>query len=256
MEYDEDRPVPQKSVEGPAPDVQPDAAKVNALPPEETCMAAEAGDTNWAGDDNSRGSERTQSSQHHNDEMQIQEHAAESQDSAVTEEFAVARHSTDKSSQEHCEEDGVTAERQDNSYLAAERCGLGEVCPHLHGVSIPTLPVGDLETEYAAHEAPPRPRTEETQPSGRVPRHGENCGCQECQIEMTDGKVVDVEHEAESELEREGNCAHSPLLRPGGMIFLEDACKNESANVAHEATMIAEGVFFTEERDELESGYE
>ena len=37
----EDRPVPQKSVEGPAPDVQPDAAKVNALPPEKTCMAVD-----------------------------------------------------------------------------------------------------------------------------------------------------------------------------------------------------------------------
>ena len=73
-------------------------------------------------------------------------------------------------------------------------------------------------------------------------------------MEMTDGKVVDVEHEAESELEREGNCAHSPLLRLGGRIFLEDACKNESATVAHEATMIAEGTFFTEEEEELESG--
>ena len=30
----------------------------------------------------------------------------------------------------------------------------------------------------------------------------------------TDGKVVDVEHEAETELEQEGNCAHSPLVRP------------------------------------------
>ena len=67
-----------------------------------------AGDTNWARDDNSRDSERTQSSQHHNYEMQIQEQAEESQDSAITEEFAVARHSTDKSSQEHFEEDGVT----------------------------------------------------------------------------------------------------------------------------------------------------
>ena len=136
----------------------------------------------------------------------------------------------------------MTVERQDNSDLAAEQCGLGEVRPHLQGVSISTLPVVDLETKYAAHEAHPRPRTEET------------CGCQRCQIGMTDGKVVDVEHEAESELEREGNCAHSPLLRPGGMIFLEDACKNESANVAHEATMIAEGIFFTEEGDGLESG--
>ena len=60
-------------------------------------------------------------------------------------------------------------------------------------------------------------------------------------------------HEAKSELEREGNCARSPLLRPSGMIFLEDA-KNESANVAHEDTVIAEGIFLTEEGDELESG--
>ena len=144
-------------MEGPAPDVQPDAAKVNALPPEETCMEAEAGDTNWAGDDNSRDSKRTPSSQHHNYEMQIPEHAEEPQDSAVIEE---------RSSQEHCEEDGVAAERQDISDLAVEQCALGEVRPHLQGVSIPTLPVADLETEYAAQEAPPRPRIEET-------RHGE-----------------------------------------------------------------------------------
>ena len=123
--------------------------------------------------------------------------------------------------------------------------------PHLQGVSIRTLPLVDLETENAAHDSPPRSRVEETQPSGRVPRHGENCGCQECQIETTDGKVVDFEHEAESELEREGNCAHSLLLRPGGMIF--NACKNESANVAHEDTMIAEGIFLTEEEDELDA---
>ena len=57
---------------------------MNALPPEETCMVPEAGDTNWAGDDNSGDSERAQSSQHHNYEMQIQEHAGEPQDSAVT----------------------------------------------------------------------------------------------------------------------------------------------------------------------------
>ena len=58
----------------------------------------------------------------------------------------------------------MTFERQDNSDLAAEQCGLGEARPHLQGVRIPTLPVVDLETEYAAHEAPP-------QPSGREPRH-------------------------------------------------------------------------------------
>ena len=39
------------------------------------------------------------------------------------------RHSTDRSSQEHCEEDGVTVERQDNSDLAGEQGGLGEVLP-------------------------------------------------------------------------------------------------------------------------------
>jgi len=198
-------------------------------------------------DDNSRDSERAQSSQYHNHEMQIQENAEEPQDSAVTEEFAVelVRHSTDQSSQEHCEEDGVTVECQDSIDLVVEQCGLVEVRPHLQEVSIPTLPVVDLETEYAAHEAPPSPVVEETQPSGQVTLHGQNCGCLECQIEMSDGKVDDVEHEAVSELERKDNCAHSPLLRLSGMIFLEDA---------HEATMIADGIIFPVEGDELEPG--
>ena len=37
------------------------------------------------------------------------------------------RHSTDRSSQEHREKDGVTVEGQDDSDLAAEQGGLGEV---------------------------------------------------------------------------------------------------------------------------------
>ena len=72
-----------------------------------------------------------------------------------------ARQDVDEKPDVELSPDGVTVERQDNSDLAAEQCGLGELRPHLQEVSIPT-PVVDLETEYAAHVSPPPPRIEET----------------------------------------------------------------------------------------------
>ena len=62
----------------------------------------------------------------------------------------------------NCAHSPLLRPSQDNSDLVVEQCGLGEVRPHLQGVSIPTLPVVDLGTEHAAHEALARPRIEET----------------------------------------------------------------------------------------------
>ena len=58
----------------------------------------------------------------------------------------------------NCAHSPLLRPSQDNSDLAAEQCVLGEVRPHLQGVSIPTLPVVDIETieekhANVAHEA-------------------------------------------------------------------------------------------------------